>query len=77
MLEKIKKNINEFKNEKNKKWKFLKEKNRVFRQNLINSNNEKIKKYYESMNEKRRKNFSRTLNKCMSDRILMMVGTRT
>ena len=70
MLEKIKKNINEFKNEKNKKWKFLKEKNRVFRQNLINSNNEQIEKYYESMNEKRRKNFSRTLNKCMSDRIL-------
>ena len=70
MLEKIRKNINEFKNEKNKKWKFLKEKNRVFRQNLINSNNEQIEKYYESMNEKRRKNFSRTLNKCMSDRIL-------
>ena len=70
MLEKIRKNINEFKNEKNKKWKFLKEKNRVFRQNLINSNNEQIEKYYESMNEKRIKSFSRTLNKCMSDRIL-------
>ncbi len=40
MLEKIKKNIDEYKFEKNKQYKILKEKNKAFRKNLKNFFNE-------------------------------------
>ncbi len=70
MLEKIKKNIDEYKFEKNKQYKILKEKNRVFRKQLKNSFNKQMEKFYEPMNEQRINDFSRILNKCMSERII-------
>ena len=70
MLEKIKRNINEYKNEKNKKWNFLKEKNRMFRKKMKSTIDEQVEKYYKSMNQQRIIDFSRTLNKCMSDIII-------
>jgi hypothetical protein len=70
MLEKIKKNIDEYKFDKNKQYKILKEKNRVFRKQLKNSFNKQMEKFYEPMNEQRINDFSRILNKCMSERII-------
>ena len=46
MLEKIKRNINEYKNEKNKKWNFLKEKNRMIRKKMKSTIDEQVEKYY-------------------------------
>ena len=68
MLEK--KNIDEYKFEKNKQYKILKEKNKFFRKNLKNFFNEQIPKFYDSMNKQRINYFTIILNKCMSERII-------
>jgi len=70
MLEKIKQNIDEYKNEKNRQNKILKEKNQVFRKSLKNSFHKQMEKLYESMNEQRINDYSRILNKCMSERLI-------
>ena len=70
MLKSIKKNISEFKIERRKKFINLKEKNKKFRRRFKSCSQIEFDNYYKPMNEQRKIDFSRTLNKCMSDIII-------